>query len=114
MYRVFYDRLVVDEDRDWLFTNIKDITKMRFGLEFDALFAELDIGNTGAITDQNMRSLVYCDFEDPKADIKAYRRVEDANLLSVQKVRSENEKGVPFFGCCGTPKVLSVSVFWNH
>lgn len=86
VYRVFYDRLVMDEDRDWFFSKIKEVTKTHFDLEFDTLFKDLDITGAGTITDFNMRSLIFCDFENPKADLKAYQRVQDPNLLSVQTV----------------------------
>lgn len=39
--RVFYDRLINDEDRNWLFTLIKTVIKDHFKEPFDVLFLHL-------------------------------------------------------------------------
>ena len=63
----------------------------------------LDIDGKGEVTDSTMRSLIFCDFEDPKAEVKAYRQVQDPKLLTVQKVAEEflDEcvERAPFFTC---------------
>lgn len=41
LYRVFYDRLVDDKDRAWLFTLIGDIVKQHFKENFDTVFEHL-------------------------------------------------------------------------
>lgn len=41
VYRVFYDRLVDDEDRKWLFVLSKTIVKEQFRESFDRLFTHL-------------------------------------------------------------------------
>ena len=41
VYRVFYDRLVDDEDRKWLFVLSKTIVKEQFRESFDGLFTHL-------------------------------------------------------------------------
>ena len=41
VYRVFYDRLVDDEDRKWLFVLSKQIVKEQFRESFDGLFTHL-------------------------------------------------------------------------
>uniref|UniRef100_A0A8B9Q703 Dynein axonemal heavy chain 12 n=1 Tax=Apteryx owenii TaxID=8824 RepID=A0A8B9Q703_APTOW len=46
IFRVFYDRLVADDDRAWLFKLIKDIVKEHFKEAFDSVFAHLRQGNT--------------------------------------------------------------------
>lgn len=71
LYRVFYDRLVFDEDRDYLFNNVKEVTKDVLGSDFDEIFAELNLDNAEHINDQHLRSLVFCDFEDPKGTAAA-------------------------------------------
>jgi len=43
--RVFSDRLVNDQDRDTILNSIKDTVKNRFGLNFDTIFAYLDVPN---------------------------------------------------------------------
>uniref|UniRef100_A0A663MBZ6 Dynein axonemal heavy chain 12 n=1 Tax=Athene cunicularia TaxID=194338 RepID=A0A663MBZ6_ATHCN len=46
VFRVFYDRLVEDNDRAWLFNLMKDIVKEHFKEAFDSIFAHLKQGNT--------------------------------------------------------------------
>uniref|UniRef100_A0A8C3L981 Dynein axonemal heavy chain 12 n=1 Tax=Chrysolophus pictus TaxID=9089 RepID=A0A8C3L981_CHRPC len=46
VFRVFYDRLVEDNDRAWLFNLMKDIVKEHFKEAFDSVFAHLRQGNT--------------------------------------------------------------------
>lgn len=43
--RVFSDRLVNTDDRQTLLTAVKDTVKVRFGLNFDTIFAYLDTFN---------------------------------------------------------------------
>lgn len=45
VFRVFYDRLVEDNDRAWLFNLMKDIVKEHFKEAFDSVFAHLKQGN---------------------------------------------------------------------
>lgn len=66
LYRVFYDRLVFDEDRDYLFNNVKTVAHDVLGVDFDVIFEQLNMDNAEHVTDQHLRSLVFCDFEDPK------------------------------------------------
>lgn len=86
VYRVFYDRLVDEPDREWFFSQIEKTSQTKFKVSFDELFLPLDFEGKGEVTDQTMRSLIFCDFENPKAEAKVYRQVEDPKLLSVQKV----------------------------
>uniref|UniRef100_A0A8C3D5L5 Dynein axonemal heavy chain 12 n=1 Tax=Cairina moschata TaxID=8855 RepID=A0A8C3D5L5_CAIMO len=43
VFRVFYDRLVEDDDRAWLFNLIKNIVKEHFKEAFDSVFAHLSL-----------------------------------------------------------------------
>lgn len=46
VFRVFYDRLVEDDDRAWLFNLVKDIVKEHFKEAFDRVFAHLKEGKS--------------------------------------------------------------------
>ncbi|CAB4032385.1 dynein heavy chain 7, axonemal-like [Paramuricea clavata] len=81
VFRVYYDRLVDDTDCSWLFDFTKDETKKSLGVEFNILFQHLDVKATGTITEDNLRSLICCDFPDPKNDSKPYVEVTDLNNL---------------------------------
>uniref|UniRef100_A0A8C3L4M3 Dynein axonemal heavy chain 12 n=1 Tax=Chrysolophus pictus TaxID=9089 RepID=A0A8C3L4M3_CHRPC len=65
VFRVFYDRLVEDNDRAWLFNLMKDIVKEHFKEAFDSVFAHLRQGNTPV---KNMRSLFFGDYVNPELE----------------------------------------------
>ena len=45
--RVYYDRLVDDSDRSWLFSNLKETMQTEFNTNFDELFKKLDVNQDG-------------------------------------------------------------------
>nr|XP_021153643.1 dynein heavy chain 12, axonemal isoform X1 [Columba livia]XP_021153644.1 dynein heavy chain 12, axonemal isoform X1 [Columba livia]XP_021153645.1 dynein heavy chain 12, axonemal isoform X1 [Columba livia]XP_021153646.1 dynein heavy chain 12, axonemal isoform X1 [Columba livia]XP_021153647.1 dynein heavy chain 12, axonemal isoform X1 [Columba livia]XP_021153648.1 dynein heavy chain 12, axonemal isoform X1 [Columba livia] len=67
VFRVFYDCLVEDNDRAWLFKLMKGIVKEHFKEEFDSVFEHLTQGNT-PVTEENMRSLVFGDYMVPELE----------------------------------------------
>ncbi|WAR10683.1 DYH7-like protein [Mya arenaria] len=81
VFRVYYDRLVDDKDRDWLFSFTRETCKEKLREDFDQLFIHLDFDNDGKVTEDDLRSLVYCDFADPKSDSKHYVEVRDLEQL---------------------------------
>ncbi|XP_052080869.1 dynein axonemal heavy chain 7-like isoform X1 [Mytilus californianus] len=81
VFRVYYDRLVDDSDRNWLFNYARDVCKNQLREDFDQLFIHLDFDNDGKVTEDDLRSLVYCDFADPKSDSKHYVEVRDLEQL---------------------------------
>lgn len=70
-----------DDDRSWLYSTTRELCKSHMGIEFDTLFARLDSNNDGKVEEDDMRSLMYCDFTDPKADPRQYVEVEDLDKL---------------------------------
>lgn len=50
-------------------------------MEFDKLFERLDFNKDGRVDEDDLRSLMYCDFADPKADPKPYDEVKDQDKL---------------------------------
>lgn len=81
VFRVYYDRLVDSADCSWLFEFTRDETKKSLGVEFNTLFQHLDTKATGKITEDNLRSLICCDFSDTKNDTKPYIEVTDLDNL---------------------------------
>uniref|UniRef100_U3K1D6 Dynein axonemal heavy chain 12 n=1 Tax=Ficedula albicollis TaxID=59894 RepID=U3K1D6_FICAL len=67
VFRVFYDRLVEDDDRAWLFDLVKDIVKDHFKEVFDKVFAHLKEGKS-PVTEENMRSLCFGDYMVPELE----------------------------------------------
>ncbi|NXY12857.1 DYH7 protein, partial [Atrichornis clamosus] len=67
VFRVFYDRLVEDSDRAWLFNLVKDIVKEHFKEGFDTIFAHLKEEKT-PVTEENLRSLFFGDYMIPELE----------------------------------------------
>uniref|UniRef100_A0A672VCY4 Dynein axonemal heavy chain 12 n=1 Tax=Strigops habroptila TaxID=2489341 RepID=A0A672VCY4_STRHB len=81
VFRVFYDRLVEDSDRAWLFNLMKGIVKEHFKEAFDSVFEHLTQGNT-PVTEESMRSLFFGDYMIPELEGDERRYVE---IPSVQQ-----------------------------
>nr|CAH8829193.1 unnamed protein product [Trichobilharzia regenti] len=87
VFRVYYDRLVDDADRDWFFTFIRQCARTHLEVEFNTLFQHLAHGAT-EVTEDHLRSLMFCDFADPKGkrnyaevrDVEQLRKVTEAYL----------------------------------
>ncbi|XP_072136530.1 dynein axonemal heavy chain 12 isoform X2 [Mobula birostris] len=76
VFRVFYDRLVDDQDRVWLFDLMKSIVKDHFRESFDSLFEHLS-PNRGRVTEEDMRSLLFGDYMNPdlEGDERLYSEI---------------------------------------
>ncbi|XP_026532204.1 dynein heavy chain 12, axonemal [Notechis scutatus] len=72
VFRVFYDRLVDDADRAWLFKLIKEIVKEHFKEAFDAVFSHLRQGNA-PISEEDLRNLLFGDYMNP--DLEGEERI---------------------------------------
>ena len=76
--RVYYDRLVFDEDREWLFGHMNKVTQEHFKVDPNVLFKNIVTENE--LSEQDVRSLLFCDFT-PKNDDKLYLEVTDVQAL---------------------------------
>ena len=79
--RVYYDRLVDDSDREWLIKYLREVTKEKFNIKFDELFKALDINKDGVVEEDDLRSLMFCNFVDSKSDQMSYVEVENVDKL---------------------------------
>ncbi|CAH8568670.1 unnamed protein product [Dicrocoelium dendriticum] len=79
VFRVYYDRLVDDADRKWLFEFIKQCVREHMDSNFESLFGHL-IGKDDEATEDHLRSLMFCDFSDPKGG-RNYVEVRDVEKL---------------------------------
>ena len=84
VYRVFYDRLVDDNDRNWFFANTKKIAEKNFNIKFDETFAQLDFNKDGKVEDDDLRSLMFGDYILPDAAVRIYDEV--TNITKVTDV----------------------------
>jgi len=81
IFRVYYDRLVDDNDRKWFYEYTIKVTESGLGENFHSMLAYLDVRGLGSVTEDNLRSLMFCDFGDPKNEAKRYLEVSDMNVL---------------------------------
>ena len=78
--RVFYDRLVDDKDRTWLFDTVSHLIKEHFKDTVDNVFEHLANGGQpgGKLEEGDLRSLMFGDYMNPdaEADDKRYEEVK--------------------------------------
>ncbi|XP_015987103.2 dynein heavy chain 12, axonemal isoform X12 [Rousettus aegyptiacus] len=76
--RVFYDRLINDEDRSWLFNLTKIVIKDHFKESFDSIFSHLRKENT-SVTEEDLRNLMFGDYMNPdfEGDDRVYIEIPD-------------------------------------
>ncbi|KAK9497783.1 hypothetical protein O3M35_003707 [Rhynocoris fuscipes] len=67
IFRVFYDRLIDDSDRKWLFGTIQVIVLEEFSENFDKIFDQLELDNR-PITEDGLRNLVFSAALDQDTD----------------------------------------------
>uniref|UniRef100_A0AAV2K0N3 EF-hand domain-containing protein n=1 Tax=Knipowitschia caucasica TaxID=637954 RepID=A0AAV2K0N3_KNICA len=79
--RVYYDRLVQDSDRSWLVSHLQQVCATQLKSDFHRLFQHLDQDQDGTVTEDDLRSLMFCDFSDAKGDDRSYREVFDLERL---------------------------------
>ncbi|XP_039627270.1 dynein heavy chain 12, axonemal [Polypterus senegalus] len=93
--RVFYDRLIDDTDRAWLYQLMKDMVKEHFKENFDSVFEHLKQGST-PLCEENMRSLLFGDYLNPdlEGDERLYMEVpsvEQFNHIVEQCLEEYNQ-----------------------
>ncbi|XP_070559445.1 dynein axonemal heavy chain 12-like isoform X2 [Ptychodera flava] len=77
VFRVFYDRLIDDVDRNWLFNLCKELVKEIFKDNFDSVFDHLTVDGA-MVKEDDMRSLMFGDYmrPDAEADERVYEEVK--------------------------------------
>ncbi|XP_070269812.1 dynein axonemal heavy chain 3 [Myotis yumanensis] len=81
VYRVFYDRLIDDEDRQVFFNLVKETTSNCFKQTMEKVLIHLS--PTGKIVDDNIHSLFFGDYFKPESDPKIYDEITDLKQLTV-------------------------------
>ena len=81
LLRVFYDRLVDSDDRQWFLEELKKLTQKHFDQPLEGLFKSYGIHCENEVDEDDARYLLYSSFTDPKASKKTYQRVADPPAL---------------------------------
>ncbi|ELV12158.1 Dynein heavy chain 12, axonemal [Tupaia chinensis] len=81
--RVFYDRLINDDDRSWLFRLTKTVVKDHFKELFDSIFSHLRKGNA-PVTEEDLRNLMFGDYMNPdlEGDERVYIEIPNIHHFS--------------------------------
>ena len=85
VYRVFYDRLVDRADRDWFFEMVQESISKNFNRSMIDLFKHLDANNDGKIEDDDMRSLMFGNYQSVSGEGNnncAYEEANDFNIMT--------------------------------
>ncbi|KAJ7400487.1 hypothetical protein BTVI_105082 [Pitangus sulphuratus] len=80
VYRVFYDRLVDEDDRKVFFQMVQDTTLNSFKQNFNKVLSHLS--PTGKVTDDDIRSLFFGDYLKPSSSVKVYDEITDLKQLT--------------------------------
>uniref|UniRef100_A0A8C5VFT1 Dynein axonemal heavy chain 12 n=1 Tax=Microcebus murinus TaxID=30608 RepID=A0A8C5VFT1_MICMU len=81
--RVFYDRLINDDDRNWLFKLTKTVIKDHFKESFDSIFSHLRKENA-PVTEEDLRNLMFGDYMNPdlEGDDRVYIEIPNIHHFS--------------------------------
>ncbi|XP_052628381.1 dynein axonemal heavy chain 3 [Harpia harpyja] len=80
VYRVFYDRLVDEEDRKVFFQMVQETTSNTFKQSFNKVLSHLS--PTGKISDDSIRNLFFGDYLKPDSNVKVYDEITDLKQLT--------------------------------
>ncbi|XP_059095302.1 dynein axonemal heavy chain 3-like [Tigriopus californicus] len=82
VYRVFYDRLIDDEDRKMFFTMVKRNCSSEFKVDLAKILFPHVMAGSSVATDEHLHSICFGDYMHPEVDKKVYDEIPDSTLLA--------------------------------
>ncbi|KAM4698368.1 dynein axonemal heavy chain 7 [Rhinophrynus dorsalis] len=79
--RVFCDRLVDNEDQSWLVGCIEEVVRSHMREDFHQLFHHLACNGDDKVQEDDLRSLMFCDFHDVKRQDTNYKEMNNIDNL---------------------------------
>ena len=61
--RVYYDRLVDDTDKSWLYGYLSEVTPEHLGVDFNTLFSHLDFDKDGKVDYSYHKTTCFFDYD---------------------------------------------------
>ncbi|XP_069503771.1 dynein axonemal heavy chain 3 [Ambystoma mexicanum] len=80
VYRVFYDRLIDNEDRQVFFNMVKETTSSCYKQSVDKVLSHLT--PSGKVIDDNIRNLFFGDYFKAESDTRIYDEITDLKTLT--------------------------------
>lgn len=80
VYRIFYDRLIDDKDREQFFGIVQETLHQQFKMTTDKLLGHL--AHSGRVVDDDIRGLFFGDYMIPGAEPKIYNEVQNFKELT--------------------------------
>ncbi|XP_059098400.1 dynein axonemal heavy chain 7-like [Tigriopus californicus] len=77
--RIYYDRLSYGPDRESFLTSVKSICMDKLKVPFDEICNRFATSPDGVVTENDLRKLLFCDFNEEKNDDRFYKEVTDIN-----------------------------------
>lgn len=81
VFRVYYDRLVWVSDQDIFVRKVSEICNKKLKIAFSELCGRLKKPDSSDIDKEDMRRLIFCDFNDTKSEEKFYKEVTDMDMF---------------------------------
>ncbi|CAG2231464.1 DNAH [Mytilus edulis] len=88
VYRVFYDRLINESDRELFFQMVKSCVETNCKEKYSNLFSHLVKEKGDQVTDDDLRSLIFGDYLSKTKDEKLYDEIMDLKELTETIERS--------------------------
>ncbi|XP_068605783.1 dynein axonemal heavy chain 12-like [Brachionichthys hirsutus] len=100
VFRVYYDRLVDDKDREWMYQLMRSVVQDHFQESFDHVFDHLKEGSE--LVEEDMKNLMFGDFMNPDleqeerlyAEVSSIKSFSDVAQSSLEEYNRMNKKAM--------------------